>query len=76
MITSAQLRAARALLRITAADLAGLSGVGVSTIKRFELADGVPAANVRTLEALKLTIENQGVEFIGAPNDKPGVRLK
>ncbi len=76
MFTSAQLRAARALLKITAADLANLSGVGISTIKRFELSDGVPAANVRTLELLKVALENAGIEFIGSPNDRPGVRLR
>ena len=64
------------MLKITAADLANLSGIGISTIKRFELSDGVPAANVRTLELLKLTLENAGIEFIGAPNDRPGVRFK
>ena len=76
MFTSAQLRAARALIKITAADLANLSGVGISTIKRFELSDGVPAANVRTLELLKVALEKAGIEFIGSPNDRPGVRLR
>lgn len=76
MITSAQIRSARTMLKITAADLALLSKVGISTIKRFELAEGVPAGNIKTLEALKLALENAGVEFIGSPDDRPGVRLR
>ena len=76
MITSSQLRAARALLKITASDLASISGVGISTIKRFELSDGVPSGNIKTIDALKKALENAGIEFIGTPDDRPGVRLK
>jgi len=64
------------MLKITAADLALLSKVGISTIKRFELAEGVPTGNIKTMEALKLALENAGVEFIGSPDDRPGVRLR
>jgi transcriptional regulator with XRE-family HTH domain len=76
LITSGQLRSARALLKITAAQLALISKIGISTIKRFELADGVPAGNIKTIEALKKALESAGVEFIGSPDDRPGVRLK
>ena len=64
------------MLKITAADLALLSKVGISTIKRFELAEGVPAGNIKTLEAIELALEKAGIEFIGTPNDRPGVRLR
>jgi transcriptional regulator with XRE-family HTH domain len=63
------------MLKITAADLALLSKVGISTIKRFELAEGVPAGNIKTLEAIELALEKAGIEFIGSPDDRPGVRL-
>ena len=76
MITSSQLRAARALLKITAIDLASISGVGISTIKRFELSEGVPSGNIKTIDALKKALENVGIEFVGSPEDRPGVRLK
>jgi len=76
LITSSQLRAARALLKITAIDLASISGVGVSTIKRFELSDGVPSGNIKTIDSLKKALEKAGIEFIGTPDDRPGVRLK
>jgi transcriptional regulator with XRE-family HTH domain len=76
LITSSQLRAARALLKITAIDLALISGVGISTIKRFELSDGVPSGNIKTIDSLKKALEKAGIEFIGTPDDRPGVRLK
>ena len=76
MITSSQLRAARALLKITAVDLASISEIGISTIKRFELSEGVPSGNIKTIDSLKKALEKAGIEFIGSPDDRPGVRLK
>ncbi len=76
MITSSQLRAARALLKITAIDLASISGIGISTIKRFELSEGVPSGNIKTIDSIKKALEKAGIEFIGSPDDRPGVRLK
>lgn len=75
LITSDQIRAARALLRWSSQDLADASGIGVATIKRMEVMTGVPAGNVRTLAALQASLEKAGVEFIGNPYDAPGVRL-
>ena len=75
MISSAQIRAARALLRWSAADLSAASGVGTATLQRMEVMEGVPSGQVRTLMAIKEALENAGVEFIGAPEDHPGVRL-
>ena len=76
MITSDQIRAARALLRWSSADLSEQSGVGTATIKRMEVMDGVPTGQVRTLMAIKDALEAAGIEFIGTPEDAPGVRLR
>jgi len=57
MISSEQIRAARALLRWTAQNLADASGIGVATIRRMELMDGVPSGQVRTIEALRVALE-------------------
>ncbi len=56
--------------------LAKQSGVGVATIRRMELAELVPSSNAQTLELIRVTLEKQGIEFIGSPDDRPGVRLK
>ncbi len=75
MITSDQIRAARSLLRWTGKDLAERSGVGFSTLMRLETEVGVPNAQAKTLEALRKAFEKAGIEFIGTPDDRPGVRL-
>ena len=75
MITSCQIRAARALINWSARELAGKSGIGVATIRRMELAEGIPSSNAQNLELIKKTLEVLGVEFIGTPEDRPGVRL-
>jgi transcriptional regulator with XRE-family HTH domain len=75
LITTEQIRAARALLRITVAELSVASGVGVATIKRLEAGRGVPSVHTRTLDQIFKALSSSGVEFIGTPEDKPGVRL-
>ena len=75
MITSDQIRAARALLRWSSGDLAEKSGVGSATIKRMESMNGVPSGHVKTLLSLKTALENAGVEFLGSPDKAPGVCL-
>jgi transcriptional regulator with XRE-family HTH domain len=75
MITSCQIRAARALINRSARELAEESGVGVATIRRMELAEGVPSSNAQNLELVQKTLEGFGIEFIGTPEDRPGVRL-
>jgi transcriptional regulator with XRE-family HTH domain len=76
VITSEQIRAARALTRMTVSQLSEYAGVGVATIKRLEAVDGVPPAQARTLTSLQKAFELAGVEFVGTPADNPGVRLK
>ena len=77
MITGAQVRAAKALLGWSGNDLAEKAGVGISTIRRIEGCDGLlEAASIKTLQAIQKALEHGGVEFLGTPEDNPGVRLK
>lgn len=75
MITSGQIKAARGLLGWTARDLAARSGIGFSTMIRLEASEGVPSSNVKTLDAIQRALEQSGIQFIGSPEDGPGVRL-
>ena len=75
MITTDQIRAARALLRWSSADLAEASGIGAATIRRLEVQAGVPAVHAKTLQAIQAALEGAGIEFVGTPQDSPGVRL-
>jgi len=76
LITSSQIRAARALLDWTRSELSESSGVGISALMRFESADGVPAGNIKTIDAVKKAFEEAGIEFIGTPDSQAGVRWR
>ena len=62
MLTPAQCRAARALLKWTQQDLADRSEVGSNTIKKFETELTV-APHKSTLKILRQTFEAHGVGF-------------
>jgi transcriptional regulator with XRE-family HTH domain len=76
LITSEQIRAARALLRWEQRDLADASKVSLPSIKRLETTPGPLAAQARTVEALRSALEAAGVEFISENGGGPGVRLR
>lgn len=80
MITSTQLRAARALLGIDQRRLAELSGLSVPTIQRMEASEGVIRGNVDSLVKLVEALGNAGLELIGegavSSGGGRGVRLK
>lgn len=75
MISVSQIKAARAMLGWSAAELAKVSGVGQATIRRYELQDGIPIASTKILMQLKVAFENEGIEFTGDPLKNPGVIL-
>jgi hypothetical protein len=75
-LTSAQIRAARALLRWTAADLAHSSALSVATIRRAELTEEATMMTTANDLAVRRALEAAGVEFIDANGGGPGVRLR
>ena len=76
MITSGQIRAARSLIKWTGKQLSEASGIAFSTLMRLETGEGVPAAQVKTLDAIQKAFEKAGIEFIGTPDSGAGVRWK
>jgi transcriptional regulator with XRE-family HTH domain len=80
MITSMQMRAARALLGIDQRDLAQRAGLSLPTIQRMEASEGVVRGNVDSLMKLVDALAANGIELIGegaASNaGGRGVRLK
>ena len=76
MITAEQIRAARALLRWSAQDLANRSGIGFRTIQRFESESGIPGSRSKNLMTIRKILEDAGVVFIDQNGGGPGVRLK
>jgi hypothetical protein len=75
-MSGAQMRAARALLRWSALDLAKASKVGVATIRRVEVVDGEISATAANQAALRRALEHAGVEFIDENGGGAGVRLR
>ena len=76
VISGAQIRAARALLGISAADLAREAEISHRTLQRFEAINGLPDAHSRNLDRVKRALERLGIAFLGDPESSPGVQLK
>jgi transcriptional regulator with XRE-family HTH domain len=80
MITSAQMRAARAMLGIDQRQLAELSGVSLPTIQRMEASEGTVRGVVDTLVKVVEALDRAGIELIGdnaaSAGGGRGVRLK
>jgi transcriptional regulator with XRE-family HTH domain len=77
MITSAQIRAARALLNWSAVQLGQHAGVSWSTVQRAESGDGTPRVHAETLHRIQHALEAGRVEFIAEDRGGgPGVRLR
>ena len=75
MLTGSQIRAARHALRWSVSELADKSKVSTSTIKRLEAADGLPNSTKANMSAVIACLEAGGIEFIGTPDDRPGIRI-
>jgi len=75
-LASAQIRAARALLRWSAEDLARESALGVTTVRRAELTEGPTSMTASNDSAVRRALEAAGVEFIDENGGGPGVRLR
>lgn len=80
MISSRQLRAARALAGLDQRALAKASRLSLPTIQRMEASDGIVRGNVESLMKLIAALDRLGIELInegGASEDGGrGVRLK
>ena len=72
MLSPAQIKAARALLEWTQADLAGRSELSKTALVNIEGGKSDPRAS--TLARIERVLEEAGIEFTNG--DAPGVRLK
>jgi transcriptional regulator with XRE-family HTH domain len=80
MITSQQMRAARALLGIDQRELAELAGLSLPTIQRMEASNGQVRGVVDTLVKVITALESAGIELLGEYSPSAGtgrgVRLR
>jgi len=75
MLTGQQIRMARSALKWSARELGERTGLAMKTIQRIEASDGTPSSYSSTLAELKACFETAGIEFIGTPDDRPGIRI-
>lgn len=75
MILSAQVRSARAALGWSASKLGENCGLSLRTIQTVETDGGEVKIRKSSLLAIKAALESAGIEFIGSPDDGPGIRI-
>lgn len=63
------------MLGWSAAELAERAGISKRTMVNIESTDGVPASTASTIQKLQMQFEAAGIEFIGSPDDRPGIRI-
>jgi transcriptional regulator with XRE-family HTH domain len=73
LVTPAQLRAGRALLGLSQAELAGHTCLSIPTIQRAE-ADGERVVSEPAVAAIRVALEDQGVIFLEAGDEGPTPR--
>jgi transcriptional regulator with XRE-family HTH domain len=75
-LTSAQMRAARALLDWSAEDLARECSLGLATIRRAENSRNEISMTAANNLSVRRALEESGVEFIDENGGGAGVRLR
>jgi transcriptional regulator with XRE-family HTH domain len=74
VITGAQIRMARAALRLGVRELAEMAEVAPMTISRLE--NGQSGGLADTLRKIQLTLEEAGIIFVAENGEGAGVRLR
>jgi predicted transcriptional regulator len=64
MLSSSQIRGARAILRLGQAELAEAADISLETVKRIESMEGELKIRLDTLTKIKTALEKAGIEFI------------
>jgi PAS domain S-box-containing protein len=76
-ISGTQVRAARSILRWSVCDLAAVSGVSASTIRRMEAEDGMPQTRVSSkMRRVRATLEEAGIRFGMVSGGRCGVGVE
>jgi predicted transcriptional regulator len=76
LITTRQIKAARALLGWSQSDLARHSNISEPTVARLEAIDGELGGREGTVKKIRMAIEAAGVDFIDENGGGLGARLR
>jgi len=66
----------RGALNWSVRDLAEKAGVGTATIVRYEKCQGVPRTRNDNLAKIISVLKRASIEFIGTPDEAPGIRIQ
>lgn len=75
MLTSNQIRIARFALRWSMQELSEKTDASMRTLRRIEATDSIPHSSAATVQSLQDCLEAAGIEFIGSPDDRPGILI-
>ncbi len=75
VIIASQIRSARGALGWSASQLGENAGLSLRTIQTAETEGGELKIRKSSLLAMKSVLEAAGIEFIGTPDDGPGIRI-
>ena len=75
MLTGPQIRAARALLGMSALELAQLAGLAINTVRRAESSADAARVTLANVRAIQSVLEAKGVEFLPRGDAGEGVRF-
>jgi transcriptional regulator with XRE-family HTH domain len=73
---SSQIRAARALLGWSQANLAQFAGISLATLQRIEQKEGVVQGNFSTILKIQNALEEAGIRFTEDDTGEIGVRIQ
>lgn len=76
LIISAQIRGGRSALGWSASELGAKAGLSLRTIQTAEADGGHTKVRKSSVLAIKATLEAAGIEFVGTPDDGPGIRVR
>lgn len=76
ILVSEQVRAARAMLGWSASELGERAGLSRRTIQSLENPNTSKEVRHSSVLAIRAVFEAAGIEFIGTPEDGPGVRIR
>lgn len=74
LIISSQIRSGRGALGWSASELAERAGLSLRTVQTAETDDGHDKVRKSSVLAIKAALQAAGIEFVGTPDDGPGVR--
>lgn len=76
ILLAAQVRAARAILGLTARELAQRTDLSLNTIRKAEIEERISSLTAANLRAIRQALESAGVVFVTMPAFGPGVCIR